>query len=70
MSQIIDFNLGKREYNCDARTLTDKKECWFGNKCRRSVVVVVYNLYCRLTGKTYYGRPINGGWADQPITPC
>ena len=54
MKDVIDFNLRDRECNCDTRTLTASKECLFEGKCRRSMVV--YELYCKLSGKSYYGK--------------
>ena len=54
MKGITDFNLRERPCNCNISTLTNYRECWFEGKCRTSMVV--YRLYCKLTGKSYYGK--------------
>ena len=54
MKDIKDFNLRKRECNCNISTLTHDNECWFGNECHRSMVV--YKLHCTLTEKSYCGK--------------
>lgn len=54
MKGVTDFNLRERPCNCNMSTLTNNKKCWFEGKCRTSMVI--YRLYCKLTGKSYYGK--------------
>ena len=54
MRGIIDFNLRDRDCNCDKMTLTQEQKCWFGDNCR--VSMVTYELYCKTTGKSYFGK--------------
>ena len=54
MKNVFDFNMRNRQCNCDTRTLTQDKTCWFDGKCRRGMIV--YELLCKVTGKSYYGK--------------
>ena len=54
MKGIFDFNMRDRGCNCNISTLRSDKTCLFEGKCRKSMVI--YELYCKNTGKSYYGK--------------
>ena len=54
MKDIKDYDFKDRPCNCDVRYLKSDQTCWFENNCRKSMVV--YELKCKLTGKSYYGK--------------
>ena len=54
MKGVFDFNMRDRAYNCNISTLRSDKTCLFEGNCRKSMVI--YELHCKTTGKSYYGK--------------
>ena len=51
MKGFFYLNMHDHECNCDLRTLSQNKTCWFEGKCCKSMIV-----YCKITGKSYFGQ--------------
>ncbi len=54
MEGIINQELIDRPCNCNKTTLLPNGRCQYDNNCRKAVIV--YQLRCKLTGKSYIGK--------------
>jgi len=56
MEGIYDENFVDRECNCNAQSLLEDGSDMYNGICRNRKSMVVYDLACKVTGKSYIGK--------------